>query len=304
MNLSSKINFGGVGDKDVYNITAPFIHRGETLIAGRVESRDEELSEIILFSEADNEWNPLSMTQQGTVTHPTGYGQLNSAQTFPGLQDPCVTKIDGKTLIGGVRFPVVIGNDTHAWQMEFYLEADDGCFEKVLTGPPKMKDIRFAQLPDSRIIILTRPQGERGGRGKIGYTIVNSLSEVTDALFEDAPLFDLCPTEEWVGGNEIHPLSDGSIGVLGHIAHFDSDENRHYYAMAFSFNPETGEHTPCKIIGRRNDFPAGDSKRPDLIDVIFAGGLIREPGKSARLYAGLSDAEAGWVDIEDPFETK
>ena len=41
-----KLQFTGVGDKDVYNITAPFQIDGVTVIAGRVESRDSEHSEI------------------------------------------------------------------------------------------------------------------------------------------------------------------------------------------------------------------------------------------------------------------
>ncbi len=36
--------------KDVYNITAPFEDQGELVIAGRVESRDSEHSQIMFFS--------------------------------------------------------------------------------------------------------------------------------------------------------------------------------------------------------------------------------------------------------------
>ena len=58
--------------------------------------------------------------------------------------------------------------------MEFYRESLNGGFDKALTGPPKMKDIRFLQLLDGRILVLTRPQGERGGRGRIGFCVVDS----------------------------------------------------------------------------------------------------------------------------------
>ncbi len=285
MQPSAKTPFSGVGEKDVYNIAAPFIYQGQPTIAGRVESRDEELAEIVLFSEAeDGAWHPI-----------------DGAPTFPGLQDPAITQIDGRNLLGGVRFPVAIGDDTHAWQMEFYLEQKDGSFEKAFSGPPKMKDIRLAQLPSGDIVVMTRPQGERGGRGKIGYLIVDSLAAITDEAIKNAPLFDQCPAEEWVGANEVHILDTGQLGVLGHIAHFDGQGNRHYYAMAFSFDPSTGECSPHQIIAKREDFPPGDSKRPDLVDVIFSGGLIRHDDGRATLYAGLSDAEAGWVEISDPF---
>ena len=45
-----KIAFGGVGERDVYNITAPFQIGGETVIAGRVESRDSELAKAFFSS--------------------------------------------------------------------------------------------------------------------------------------------------------------------------------------------------------------------------------------------------------------
>jgi large subunit ribosomal protein L25 len=72
--------------------------------------------------------------------------------------------------------------------------------------------------------------------------------------------------EEWGGANETHLLKNGRIGVLGHIASFDSQLNKHYYSMVFSLNPETCEKTPMKIIAARSDFPRGPGKRPDLED--------------------------------------
>ena len=58
------------------------------------------------------------------------------------------------------------------------------------------------------------------------------------------------------------------------------------------------------IIATRSDFPSGESKRPDLQDVIFSGGLLRLEDGTAWLYAGLSDAEAARVLIADPFSVK
>jgi hypothetical protein len=176
--MTAKLTFGGVEGRDVYNITAPFEYEGATVIAGRVERRDQELSEIVLFREVDGAWLPLP-----------------DAPTFPGLQDPCIAKVDGRLLLGGVRFPVTVGDDDKAWQMEFYLDG-----EHVFTGPPKMKDIRFAQLPDGRLLVCSRPQGEKGGRGKIGYLVVDSLELLTPQAVQDAPLLEgLCTDEEWVG---------------------------------------------------------------------------------------------------------
>ena len=281
---SQKLVFSGFPGHDVYNVTAPFPWKERSVIAGRVERRSEELSEIVLFSETDGEWRPIE-----------------GAPTFPGLQDPCVTMMDGKVILGGVRFPVTIGEDRKAWQMEFYREGLNGGFDKVLTGPPKMKDIRFLQLPDGRILVLTRPQGERGGRGRIGFCVVDSLIQARWETIESAPLFDHCPEEQWVGSNEAHLLTKNKIGILGHLAEFREDGSRRYRSMVFCIDLETGQSSETEIIAERSDFPPGESKRPDLQDVIFSGGLLRLGHGRARLFAGLSDAEAGSLDLPDPF---
>ncbi len=44
---TGRLEFTGVGDKDVYNITAPFTSAGQVVIAGRVEARDSEHSTIV-----------------------------------------------------------------------------------------------------------------------------------------------------------------------------------------------------------------------------------------------------------------
>ena len=281
---SQKLVFSGFPGHDVYNVTAPFEWKERSVIAGRVERRSEELSEIVLFSETEGEWRPIE-----------------GAPTFSGLQDPCVTMMDGKVILGGVRFPVTIGEDRKAWQMEFYREGLNGGFDKVLTGPPKMKDIRFLQLPDGRILVLTRPQGERGGRGRIGFCVVDSLIQARWETIENALLFDHCPEEQWVGANEAHLLTKNKIGVLGHLAEFREDGSRRYRSMVFCIDLETGQSTETEIIAERSDFPPGESKRPDLQDVIFSGGLLRLGHGRARLFAGLSDAEAGSLDLPDPF---
>ncbi|EUJ31181.1 hypothetical protein PCORN_06825 [Listeria cornellensis FSL F6-0969] len=44
-----RLAFVGAGDKDVYNITAPFVVDGKEVIAGRIEARDSEMAEIGFF---------------------------------------------------------------------------------------------------------------------------------------------------------------------------------------------------------------------------------------------------------------
>jgi hypothetical protein len=280
-----KLTFRGVGQRDVYNIAAPFELDGRQVIAGRVESRDVEHSEIVFFANADGVWLPIP-----------------SAATFPGLQDPCITFIDGEIVLGGVRFPVTVADGSIGWRMEFYRGSSVDNLKIFLEGPDKMKDIRLIELTDGQVGVLTRPQGAKGGRGKIGFLTSPSLKAITAEAIQAAPLFEgQCREGEWVGANEAHRLQNGMIGVLGHIAYFDDKEHRHYYAMVFCIDPRSGRATSPEIIASRSDFPDGPAKRTDLVDVMFSGGLIRHGNGTATLYAGLSDAEAGCVSLPDPF---
>jgi Protein of unknown function (DUF1861) len=280
-----KITFTGVGERDVYNITAPFEDEGELVIAGRVESRDSEHSEVYFFVNRDGVWTP----REGAPVYK--------------LQDPFVTQIAGELILGGVEiFPHTTNEGALGWRTVFYKGSSINELEVFFKGPDGMKDLRLAELKDGSVAVLTRPQGEKGGRGKIGYTRISTLHDLTLEVIEDAPLLEGQFAEgEWGGANELHILNNGLIGVLGHIASFDEEGDRHYYPMVFSLNPETGEHTEIQLIAVRDDFLAGASKRPDLVDVVFSGGLVRKEGGTAEFYAGISDAEAHRITITDPF---
>ncbi len=280
-----KLLIEGVGAKDVYNITAPFEDDGELVIAGRVEARDSEKSEVHFFIKAGEAWVP----REGAPIYQ--------------LQDPFVTRIAGDLVLGGVQtFPHPSIENALGWRTVFYKGSSINTLQEFFKGPDGMKDLRIAGLLNGSIAVFTRPQGEKGGRGKIGFTVVPALSDLTLESIENAPLLENQFTdEEWGGANELHVLSSGWIGVLGHIASFDSEGNRHYYPMRFVVDPKTGEHSDIELIAVRNDFLPGASKRPDLVDVVFSGGLVRKEDGTADLYAGISDAEAHKLTIQDPF---
>ena len=280
------LHFDGVSGRDVYNITAPFSFNGTELLIGRVERRDTELSEIVVFKKAAQDW------WTPTFTHPD----------FDGLQDPCVTWAGNDLVVGGVRYPVDIGQGRMGCRMDFYRGSSLESLRFSFSGPLAMKDIRFKQLPDGRVAIFSRPQGAVGGLGQIGFIVAPSWNEVTSDLIASAPLFDdQIPKEEWGGVNEVHLLANGCLGVLGHIACFDAERNRHYYPMAFVVDPWSGGRTPIRIIAQRSFFPATESKRPDLADVVFSGGIDRNFNGVIHLYAGVSDAAAAVVELPNPF---
>lgn len=283
-NQAEKLRFQGVGDKDVYNIAAPFEDNGEFVLAGRVEARDSEESEIRFFVQRGEHWIPRE-----------------GAPVFT-LQDPFHTRISGELVLGGVQtFPHPEEEGALSWRTVFYKGESLDSLELFFHGPDKMKDLRLVEQADGTIGVFTRPQGVKGGRGKIGYTQVESLEALTQDVVEQAPLLDQFIDEEWGGCNEIHLLSGGKLGVLGHIACFDEQGDRHYYPMVFCLDPSNGSYTEMKMIAERRDFLEGPAKRSDLVDVVFSGGLIRRGDGLADLYAGIGDAEAQKLTIPDPF---
>ncbi|MFD0672262.1 DUF1861 family protein [Cohnella sp. GCM10027633] len=281
-----RLRFAGVGNRDVYNICAPFMDNGEPVIAGRVEDRDKESSEVAFFVERGGEWVPR-----------------NGAPVFA-LQDPFVTFIGGELVFGGVEV-YFDGDDPHyvtSWRTVFYRGYSISGLEAFAQGPLTMKDIRLIELQNGRIGVFTRPMMVEGARALIGYTEVGALSELTEEIISSARLFknQFLP-DEWGGANEAHLLPDGKIGVLGHIARMEENNIRHYYPMVFVYDPASHRTTPVKLIATRAMFPDGPAKRPDLIDVLFSGGLIRHGDGTASLYTGVSDAQAHVIRLPDPF---
>lgn len=278
-----KLSFSGVGSNDVYNITAPFSDEGKIIIAGRVEPRNSEESTICFFEEQNGVWQLLP-----------------DMPTFS-LQDPFVTWIDGMLIFGGVK--VYKKTDgTSGWKTVLYKGKSVKQLVPFFEGPNGMKDLRLAQMPDGKILVMTRPQGVKGGRGKIGYFLCETLDELDIKKIEEAPLLEgLFAKEEWGGANGIYPLKNGYVGILGHVACFDEQGDRHYYSMAFVLDPLTGDHSAVEIIAIRSDFADGPSKRPDLRDIVFSGGAVRDNAQFI-LFAGTSDTEAHKISIRDPFE--
>lgn len=285
-----KLKFAGVGGRDVYNITAPFEIDRTVYIAGRVEHRRETLSsETIFFVERNGIWYPVE-----------------NLPVFL-LEDPFVTTIDGKFVFGGVH--VDAPDDKNGFEYAkfhtvVYTGRDIHDLKKHTTGPRGMKDIRFVELQDGSVGVFTRPQGKIGGKGKIGFLHLDSLGDLSlDTLSSASLIHDHFGDEMWGGVNDAYVLDDGTIGVIGHIAHFDKQGAKHYMVISFIFNPKTHNTSSIDIIARRSDFPPGPAKQPGFEDIVFPGGLVRY-NDMATLYVGLSDVEVGKIDIPDPFSKR
>lgn len=282
-----KIHFLGVDGYDVYNISVAFRCDGETYIAGRVEKRENELSMVRFFKKTGED----------------EYTAVLPEITFHDFQDPFVTTIAGQLVLGGVQIvkdPLNPGRII-SWHTCFYKGKSLKELKLFAIGPSHMKDIRLGELPDGRIACFTRPQGRKGGRGRIGYIEFDSLDHVNGEEMLDAFIYHshFLP-EEWGGANDVHLLSNGLLGVTGHIARRD-EAGLHYQGMCFAFDPREKAHSPMQVLACRSDMSKGPSKRPDLVDVLFTGGLVRNGDGTATLYTGVSDCEAYCALIDDPF---
>lgn len=286
------LTFSGVGEKDVYNPAPLKLEDGSVILAGRVESRKNALdSKVMFFHEvADGAWMPIK-----------------DSPVFYELEDPFITKIGDEIIFGGVHVDWDISEDSNnpklvSFKTIFYRGKDINNLKQFSEGPERMKDIRLVELADGRIGIFSRPQGGKAGKGKIGFTTVDSLDDVTPDVIQSAPLLkDNFTGEDWGGANAIYLLQDGRLGVLGHVASKDEKNYLHYRAMAFIYDPKTGESSDIKIVAVRDDFPETKPKEERLRDVVFTAGLVYDDKKEPTLYVGLSDAFVGRITVEDPF---
>lgn len=291
---SVKLKFHGISGFDVYNTSIPFEWHQKKYIFGRVERRSEwARSWVRLFENTgEDEWTlvPGSIYQ---------------------LEDPYVSIIGDNLIMGGthVRYKQSRIDTYYGY---FYKGKDINDLYYFTTGPDYMKDIRLVNMPGKGIGVFSRPRSEQvrnkyGSESLIGFTIINSLDELTSEVIENAPYIDgLFSKDEWGGCNQAYYLDSGLIGVIGHKCYktlnTENLEIQTYMNISFVFDPVKHEARDAKIIGTRSCFPDGPAKKPDLVDCAFTSGIVmREDGK-ADLYSGIGDCEEGRIVIDYPFK--
>src|SRR3989338_4124973 len=250
--IGEKLRFWGVGEKDVYNISGPFRIGNATVLVGRVEARGSWAdSHLRFFEEKKGLWTPV---ENAPILR---------------LEDGFATHIGDETIVGGVEIypnPAAVNYRNVCYRTVFYRGDDLTSLQKFAVGPDMMKDIRLTPLASGRIGVCTRPQGEHNGRGRIGYVELQRLEDINTQNILSAKIIEnQFDDEEWGGANELHPLPDGKIGVIGHIAYQDAQDGKHYYAMSFVYDPETHYASPIEIIATRKNFPTGDAKTSELV---------------------------------------
>ncbi|MNO34991.1 hypothetical protein D3C76_250380 [compost metagenome] len=292
---SVMLTFHGVEGFDVYNTSIPFEKDGQRYLFGRVERRDEwARSWVRLFEETSHdEW---TLVQDSMIYT---------------LEDPYVSLIGDEIVMGGTHVQYKAGKYSDFFGY-FYRGIDLNNLYYFTTGPKMMKDIRLVELPDNAIGVFSRPRGSQtreqyGSDSMIGFTILDSLDELTAEVIEHAPYIEgIFGKGEWGGVNQAYLLDSGKIGIIGHICHLDKDDEgkeiRVYLNMAFVLDPVTREFSDLHLIGSRTCYPSGPAKKPDLVDCVFTSGIVMRSDGKADLYSGVGDCQTGRVTIDYPFE--
>jgi len=273
-------------NKDVYNPSIPFAYNGKRYVLGRIESRDSEKDTISAF---------FKETRTGS------WRLMPQASTY-NLQDPFITKIKDTYIMGGVRVDWNSDGVTNTYRTQFYCGKSPFELQPFICGPERMKGIRCVGLEGDKIGVFTRPQGNEYGLGKIGFTVMDALEDLSEEVIVRAPLLsDQFGEKVWGGVNHAYYLGNGLVGVIGHRAWF-TDYGRRYEAISFELNANTRECTSMRTIAQRSNFPKYAPKRPDLEDVIYPSGCYFK-NKKVILVAGLSDTAIGKLEITWPFSS-
>ena len=288
---SSILNFHGVDGYDVYNTSIPFFHNGKQYIFGRVERRAEwARSWVRLFEN-------------------TGKDQWTLVQDSPWyqLEDPYITQIDNTFVMGGTHV-LYRKSEIHTYYGYFYKGNDIKDLYYFTTGPDYMKDIRLVQLADGKVGVFSRPRSEEilkkyNSESMIGFTIIDSLKDLTAEVIEKAPYIEnVFGDGEWGGCNQCYLLENGNIGVIGHKSYIDEKRNQSVYLnTAFVFDLKTWQLVDEKIIGTRGCYPDGPSKKTTLSDCAFSSGIVMRDDGKVDLYSGIGDCQEGRIVIDYPF---
>jgi len=293
----------GIGDRDSYNLA--MVGSGKILAF-----RCEERSSVARFRRL---YHPAVLFARPHNAH----WKIDTALApFDMMEDPfCFTAKTGRTthlIFGGVTIRRQ-GREIIPQTMFFRGTSIETLEREAFAVIDNMKDIRLLQLPDGRFLLMRRPWGGAYGRGRITLHMLDSLDDLRDVKHELpilAVLDDCADIANWVGVNEGHLLTarDGTVyvGLLGHMAFADRN-GKHYAACTYTIKLsdilDNTVHKLCpRIIATRGCFADGPSKTKGLHDVVFPGHLEHLAGRRYRLWAGLSDARIGTIEVENPFE--
>lgn len=283
---------------ETYNPSAVFINPPDTYRAVRVDSSDGRTKSIIF-------------------KYKNGGLEPYLERTFD-LEDPFASNIDGEIVFGGVQVKKSLDNEGRVvshWRTILYRGKTILELKPFFTGPKQMKDIRLIKRLDGKIGVYTRPRSPGnealGGDGQIGYREFESLdvlgeSSASSLEIQNAPLLSFrFPKGRWGGVNHVQVLKDGKYQgwnlLLIHKAY--KDNSLHYCAGGLIHNPDTGQIVDLGTLVKRSDLPPGpwkEQEKNDYFKDVYFGTDLELKGKIWEITGGMSDAESGAKEIENP----
>jgi len=307
------LDFGTQEGVDVYNSSVPIKYGDKRLVVVREEKRKDEFSSQNRFFSHDSD---------DRFCLETNISNLSKLSLRWICQDPSLAHIQRNWIITQVEVDPESINDASQdvrHHSAIYAGERLDSLRLIAESPDDMKGVRLVELKDGRIGIFTRPRcpGDpaRGGSGKIGFTVVESLEQINSDILAAAPLIPGLYSDddkEWYGVNDTFLLPNGDLAVLGHIAHYEESEiedNRGYYPIFFTFNPNSRQVNYLQILATVADFQFNglvEAKRPDLENVFYPSALWfpNDDIKSscAALMGGAKDSKMAAIYIPNPLE--
>lgn len=300
------VNIEGVGENDTYN---PMLceYNGSKILAFRCEERLSRIDDTLHYHPS------ISFAKQTDG----GWRLTSDIAPIQMMEDPMFMKatVNGRecVVLGGVRAKLLeTGNfiaNTELYRGDSLETLESNPFA-VIEG---MKDERLCQLPDGRFLLCRRPF-DKNGMGQAVIHIIDSLDDLANinSIIPPAVAEIQGPySDDWVGVNNMYIISDNNgtkwLGLLGHIGAHDKNDHKHYAATTYKIKLDdllngVKQVLVPTIIATRVNFEDGPRKDDKLSDIVFPGSLENLGDNRYRLWAGLSDARIGVIEISDPFK--
>lgn len=239
-------------------------------------------------------------------------------------QDPSVTIINEQLFVSIVKVvpkPAPEGSELDSdldWWQEFSTGPDINHLTYFSSGPLGMKNVTPVQMPTGEIVTFTRPQkiGNEtlGGHGQIGEITTGSIEAIRDPnILQNAPIINTQfePGVEWGAIKGGKPLTDGRIGVFGHISRYDTQNPRYknsdrkpkiYSTIVGKYNRKTRKIEEIKIVAMADEFVGVVAKSEYEEDVTYTT-VMTDPDENGDviIMQGVGDSETWIKRIPDPF---
>lgn len=279
------------------------IANGVNIIAARVENLNSNWLDPKLYDP-----HIIFFTRQDDCLMP-----IPNTPIFYQYEDPWATWLIGKNnkpqlLFGGVKVDHSYDNLVITTQLHLAPSVQELNPDHPFAEIRGMKDVRFTQLPNGQLVVLTRPTSGEAYPGRIGLRIIDSLDDIKNPeTLQNVKLLKFNFNFFYkIGANEAFYVKEtGFLHVFCHIATIDGNDFDdlsspvHYAGYEFEVDlrsPFDNIITPS-LVAKRTDFPENikNSKGSRFNDVLFPGGTGGLDQK--EYFVGIEDARIGVINL-------